>query len=443
MTPPTRVTFAQLLRFFLPLGAVPLLIASTHTLTDAALARLASPELMLASFAVVKGLANAIKAPELMALQLSVSLVDDRASLRSVLRFVTGLVLLFSIILIVLAFSPAGEWVLRHVIGLRDPAAIQAAITALRLVCWLPAGEAFRNAYQGLAIGLKRTVVLALGTLIRVLVLALFMGWAVATQRISGVVAASATWTLGIIMEAIFVYLYLVRNFGSLGEAAERMPQRNHQALTLMDIGKFFVPLALTVALSAWLLPIIQSGLARSDSATHALAAFGVAWGLVLLIAGPVGMLHQCALVYTTGAGDPNWGTVMRFCLLVGLGGLGMMLLLALTPLGGYFLHQIMGLPDDVAHTVRQTMVVFALLPLIRAWREAHWGVLMHRRTTSMIGVAKVANLAVVVLFLLLALEPLARQLAGGAAVAGALAYTLGEAAESVIIAMYAPNGAL
>lgn len=421
---------------------MPLLIASTHTITDGALARLPAAEMMLAVYAVVKALTNAVKAPELVALQLMLALVEDRGSLRRVGLFLTLLCALLTAVLALLGFTPLGEVVLRDIVGLRDPVQLAAAQAALPILLLLPLAETLRNGLQGIAIGLKRTAIMPLSTLLRILALLLFFGWAVSTQRLSGVTAATLSWLLGIGLEALMIFLYLRHRYGSLGRAADQMPERGKGRLGMVQIARFFAPLAVMVALSAWLQPLVQGGLARGSAPTASLAAFGVAWGLTYLIIGPVTMLHQCTLLYTDGREDPNWRRVMRFCLGVGAVAGGAVLLVALTAPGHDLLRRAIGVPEPVVRLVLPTMVAFASWPVVRAWREAYWGLLMRERRTSIIGVAKVANLVAVALALLLALGPLRLSVVVPPPAVGALAYAFGELVESLVIWRYATGRA-
>lgn len=432
-----RVTYSRLLRFFIPLGAMPLLIASTHTIMDSTLARLPAAEVNLAVFAIVKMLMNAIKSADVMTRRTATTLIDGRDSFRQVMVFSWTLCLLLLALLLPLAYTPAGAWVLRNVIGLQDPEQIELAYTSMRIAAFLPIVEVFRNSIQGIAVGLERTNILAAGTGARLVVVSLFLMWVVSTNTISGIVATSLAWTVGIGLEGVIVLAYMWYRFGSLGDASEQMPRRNNRVLTMLDIFKFFAPLAIMISLASWLHPIIQSGLARSVSPTRALAAYGVSWSLVFMISGPVRVGFQCSLVYTEGRTDPNWPTVQRFVLLVGAFGSAILLLWGLTPAGTVLLETLMAVPEPVAQMVRPTLVAFSLFPLIRSWRESYWGILLNNRDTNVIGVAKIANLLVVVVILFGAFGIVQIGTFVVPPVAAALAYTVGDGIETAVIWRY------
>jgi Na+-driven multidrug efflux pump len=438
--PADGVTYRQLVRFFLPMGATPFLIASTRSLMNAALARLPLPELNLAAFRVVESLTNTVTPLDTSVREAVVSLVDDPRSFRMVMKFVWSLCGLFLVILLLLGFTSAGSWVLRNGMGLSEPRHIALAYMAMRITCFLPIVVTFRSGAHGLAIGLDKTRILPVGTVIRFIAVFLFLWWAVRTQGVLGVIAASLAWTVGIGIEGLLVVGYLVRCFGSLNRSAEWMPHRNERNLTIVDITKFSAPLVVMALLTQSLQPVLQSGLARSTSPTRSLAAYGVAWGVVLITISPIRFLRQCSLMYTKEMDDPNWKTVKRFCLAVGLMAAGLILTMAATPIGYWFLRRIIGVPEPVAQMALPTLGVFALFPLMRAWREAYWGILIRQRSTSIIGGAKVANLAVVGGIILLVFGSLHAGLSIPPSAVGALVYTFGEGLESVIIWRHAVN---
>jgi hypothetical protein len=108
--------------------------------------------------------------------------------------------------------------------------------------------------------------------------------------------------------------------------------------------------------------------------------------------------------------------------------------MVAVTPIGFWAFNTVIGVSVEITNIARQIMLVFVLIPLIRAVREAYWGLLMTERNTKIIGLAKIANIFAVFLSLLPALffksiHP---------AVLGAAAYTFGEAVETAVISFQA-----
>lgn len=398
------------------------------------MARLPQAELSIAVFSIVKAFTGVIKGPVYMSRQVTASLIDDRDSYFKAMKFLTFLTSIILTILLVIAFTPLGGWIFRNIIGLQGKEEIKFAYLALRITAFLPIVELIRNSAQGIVISLEKTRLILPGIILRLLFISTLLWWTVNTQAILGITAGSITWLAGIGIEAIFITATLFYLYKSPAEAAELIPSRNERKLEYKDLFKFFLPLAAMMSLAALIPPIIQSGLARSFSPTQSLAAFGVSLGFLFVITGSLSMLHNVSIVYGDQHGDQNWFYIIRFCFAVGLILSFIILMVAVTPIGFWAFNTVIGVSVEITNIARQIMLVFVLIPLIRAVREAYWGLLMTERNTKIIGLAKIANIFAVFLSLLPALffksiHP---------AVLGAAAYTFGEAVETAVISFQA-----
>ena len=437
-----RVTYRSLLFFFAPLAATPLIITSTHTIIFAALARLPLPELSIAVFSVVRSFTNAIKAPALISSQISTALADSRPSYRKTTTFSWSLAGFFFVILFLLGYTPLGGIFLRTVMGIAEPEAISIAYRAMRITTFLPLVEVLRNSNRGLLISRQRTLAVSTATAIRFLAIVAFVLIALRNSTLPGIDVAALSWTGGIAIEGSIVLAALIIRYGSPAAATDGVARRNRSEPGYRYIFVFFAPLALMVALRAALEPLVQAGIARGAvDATHALAVFGITWGLVINVVAPLRMLHNCAMVFTEGRSDPSFPTVLRFSTAVGLLMSVVLLVLGATPVGYFVLRRLIAVSPEIAADAHQALLAFALLPLLWSRREAYWGVMMRRHRTRTIGLGKALNMATVVAALVLLfgplrlLAPVDAMLVANSALAGAVSMTLGEAAETVFVA--------
>ena len=431
----TSVSYRRLLVFFAPLAVTPLLISFTHNIINGALARLPSPELTLAVFSVVKGFTNALKAPVLISGQISTAMADSRSSYVVTTRFAWTVAAFFFALLALLGYTGLGELFFRHVIGLGDPAAIALGYRAMRILAFLPLVETLRDSNRGILIAHRRTASISAATLTRFFVIVVLVLWAVSTGSIPGIELAALTWTGGLAVEGLFVLGSLVVLFGSPIRATEAVPRRNSRTPTSRHVFAFFLPLAIMITLRSALQPLVQAGIARSAAnATHALAVYGVTWGLVLNVIGPLQMLHNCAMVFAPNRDHPSWPRVLRFCTAAGALMTVLLLALGLTPAGHVVFEKALGVSPAIAAEASQAALAFSLLPLFWGTREAYWGVMMRRHQTRGIGVGKAVNIATVIAVMALLFGPVGRLVSIPPSVAGALALTLGEFVETVVV---------
>ncbi len=430
------ISYRQLSNFFLPLAVLPMMIALSHTGVNSALARLPRPELNLAVFTVVKSVTNILNAPTIMSRQLFSALVDSKDNYNLVSKFAWAMTGFLFFLLIILAITPLGEFILIELMGLSQGPEVNLAVKAFYITAFLPLVVMFRNSYHGMLTGLQKTKLIVPGTIVRLIALGILLFWAVRTESISGVIAGCLAWIIGILMEGIFVFGIIKRNYGSSHAAATEMPVRNDKKLTVKMLFKFFLPLAVTIMLTMLLQPIIQGGIARSSTPVQSLAAYGVAWTLVMFFGGPLRMMNQLAVVYAKDIDHPNWTKIKRFSLLCGIIISIMILIFSITPIGNWVLLNLIGISAEMVVRVKVTMLAFSLFPIIRSLRESYWGLLMNRQTTSMIGYAKLINLLFLVLGILIGFR-LNQKIDIEPAMIGAFAFTLGEIIETIVIWRY------
>ncbi len=439
-SPDEQIGYKELMLFFLPLAITPFFITIVHSLMNAAMARLPYPEVSIAVLSVVKGLTGVIRAPSGMFMQIIISMVDDRESFYTAAKFIFSICGSIFVILFVLAYTRAGGWVLRRIIGIRDQQSIEFAYLSMRIACFLPLFATFRNINRGIIISHKETKFSSAATATRLIAILLFLGWAVYTEAFSGIVASTLAWTGGIGLEGIMVFLGVVYLFKTPGKAAEKLPAVGEKGNTLkiMGIVSFFVPLALMRFLRSAARPIVQSGIARSPvDPTHALAAFGVAWGIMRIVMGPIAYLHNCALVYMKEDKKGNWKKIRRFSFLIGLTGTLVLALLGITPAGFWILNHIIGVSEEIAHTGKWVLLAFCPFPLIQALRESYWGLLMNKRETQAIGVAKGMNISTIFIVITLGVTLFTGLFQLSPAIIGTLIFCLLHGVETLVVRYY------
>lgn len=428
-----KIKYKDLVKFFLPLAVMPLIIGVAHNAVNASLARLPFPEITLAVYTVAKSITNIIKSPIHMSRQTVTSLVDDHQSFKFVSSFIFALGFLYFLMIASLGYTPLGEFVFKKIIGLKDPQEIKFAYQAFSIMAFIPLVESVRNIMQGLAISLRKTNLITPGVVVRIISISLILFWVTVNQAVAGVTAASGVWLIGIAIEMVFITLALRFSFGSFSGVLDNLPDNVSKKVNLKRIIKFFIPIAVMAFLARFVQPVVQSGIVRTSIGTHDLAAYGVSWTLVMIFVGPLDQLHQCSLVYARELNHKNWQRILKFSLAAGTIVSTILAVIAFTEVGDFVLIKLISVSPAITSIVKKVIIAFILFPIIRAFRETFWGVMMQRQTTNIIAAAKIVGLVFVVLvFLILALT-----MEINAAIIAALALTAGEAADALTISIF------
>ena len=155
---------------------------------------------------------------------------------------------------------------------------------------------------------------------------------------------------------------------------------------TVRQMLTLWLPLAASIVMMVLEPSTINIALGRTADPELALAAYGVAFSLALLVEAPIIMLLDASVARSS---DRSAFVVMRrFTLGLGLIVTAIGLVVSLTPLYGLIVKDLMNIPADVAARARPTMQILSFWSLPIAWRRAHQGVLIRAQRTAVITVA-------------------------------------------------------
>jgi progressive ankylosis protein len=172
---------------------------------------------------------------------------------------------------------------------------------------------------------------------------------------------------------------------------------------------RFLLPLAVTAIVLELGQQFLSAGMARVPQATQTLAAYGLAWGLVLFLASPLGQVKELGLVLVNS--PQSWRKVRRFVLLLGAALVCVAATLTFGPIGHAVIERLHGVDSELGTVVRFALLLLIPFPLIKGMTLFHAGLLLRMRRTALVSYAMLANLAVsvVAVFVLLPL-PFVRQ---------------------------------
>ncbi|GIK38938.1 MAG: hypothetical protein DPW09_39445 [Anaerolineae bacterium] len=169
------------------------------------------------------------------------------------------------------------------------------------------------------------------------------------------------------------------------------------------QIGRFYLPLAASGLLMTLQQPVVTAAIARMADAETALAAYGVALNIVVLVESPVQMLLPTA--NAVGQDQLSYRLLRRFTLFIGLALSGLLLLMASSPLGVLTVSGLIQAPAKVTQQVLPTLLVMALWPLLVGWRRFYQGWLIQSGQPQVIGYATACRLLTLTVVVILAVN--------------------------------------
>ena len=388
----TPRTFAH---FYVPLAATSLLLTATSPLLAAALARTLDPAAALAGYAVAFALTGVLYSPLLVVQQVTATRLLDGGTAGPVRHFAVGMGLLLSIVAMIVAFTPLGEWVFRDVVGVTG-AVYDEARSAMGLLWPVPLLTGMRAHHQGRLVAGRRTHPIAVATGMRTGVLAVvaFVLAAIAP----GAWLGGAAFSAGLAVETLVVMV-------SAADAPvlRRIPA-DSEARRLV---RFSTPLMLNVLLW-WSTPLIIAGvLARTPSPEQALAAFAVVEALAWFITAPVGQLQHAGIALVDGRESHR--VLRRWAGVLSVAVAAILVVVSLPWVREVVLGVGFQLDADLMMVVGGALPFTVLYPLLYAHRQYFQGLFVRAGRPDVVGWGAVLRVTTVAVAAVALIGPLGR----------------------------------
>jgi hypothetical protein len=158
------------------------------------------------------------------------------------------------------------------------------------------------------------------------------------------------------------------------------------EKLSYRAISILYLPLALSWALMVMETPLINAFLARGPEPEVSLAAFGVAFSIILVVEAPILMMLELSTALSTSLSA--FKAIRRFYVMIGLGVTGLGVALFYTPLSQVLLCRVMNIPPAIAAASVPALRILTWWSFPIGWRRIQQGILIRDGRTRIIGVA-------------------------------------------------------
>lgn len=414
--------FGKLCRFYWPLATNQVVMGFAHVLIAGALGRAPDSTLALAAYALASSLTRIAESPFLMSRQFGATYGATGAGLALAAKAVAVVLAPVLLVEAVIAWGPLKVPVIQGLLG-GEVSVLDQAAAAFRIMMWIPALTAVRHLLQGYLARQQDTPAIFVGTGLRI-ALTVGLSFLLLAHGVPGAVIGALLVAAGIGTEALVAVCFAVRR---LRRGARLLPTSDHVPKGgLRAALAFFLPLGLSALAASSLRSLIDIGLARAIDGPTALAGFSLAYMASLGLYTPLQAIHQMVIVFHTPG--PVRRGVAWFT--AGLAAIATLCLGALgwTEAGARLLVDWLGADAVIAPLAVGALRSIAPVPALVAVADYYAGLHLSRSQSGWVAGARMANVAVGALIMVVAMRgvaPLAAvQIAG-------TALTLGFAAEA------------
>jgi hypothetical protein len=413
--------------FWYPLAATWLMMAVENPFLTAIIARLDQPKYNLAAFGVAFSFALIIEAPIIMIMSASTKLVTDKDAFYKLRRFTYFLNFLITAVLLVGLVPPIFYYVAETLIGLPPEVSKLTHIASILLIPW-PAAIGFRRFYHGILIRDNLTRRVAYTTVVRLITMS---GSALALylMGIPGAYVGAAALSMGVTLEAIAARIMVANSIRNLLEEKPHEKQIERTPLTYKSIFVFYYPLALMSMLSLGVHPIVTFFMGKSRMALDSLAVLPVVNALLFFFRS-IGLSFTEVAIALLGEKNQHYIPLRNFAYILGLIALGILGIMAFTPLIKLWYTYVAGLtPALTDFSVLPTQLV-VLLPVLTVWINVQRALLVNSKKTGPITWATIIEVGVIIA----SLQVCITYFDWVGAVAAAFAYTFGRLCANIYL---------
>ena len=357
----------------------------------AIIARLADPRFNLAAHGVAFAFALLIEAPVIMIMSASAALTEDRLSFLRLRNFIYALNGLVTAVQLLLLIPAVFNTIMLDLIAVPEEVA-RLTYWALWLLLPWPGAIGYRRFYQGLLIRDGHTRLVALGTVVRLTVmattgLALFF-----LLRPPGALVGAASLTMGVLAEALASRI-MAR------ESVRRLPESTaKEELTYRRIVTFYYPLALTSLIGLAAQPMMTFFMGRAAFPLESLAVFPVVVSLNFLFRS-MGLSFQEVAIVQMGSGFEHFRSLARFAFVLALSASGALALVAFTPLADFWFVTVSGLEPELAEFALLPTAILVPIPFMSVLLSFQRAMMVTSRRTRAITVATALEVGGIALF--------------------------------------------
>ena len=394
MTEESPLTTPRIFWFWLPLGAMWLLMAVEQPMAASVIARLAEPESNLAVFGVAFSLTLIVESPIIMLLTAGTALAKSRDSYTRLLHFTHILSAMLTGLHLLIALTPLYDVIVGRLIGV-PTGILEPSRTTFLLMVPCSAAIAYRRLWEGMLIRFHRTRVIPFTTMARLLTGGGMLAMGVLTNRFRGSDLGAIALSVGMTTAAVAAYCFtrpVVRQELPLSSP-------DGEPLTWRALLRFYVPLALTPLITMAGHPVLLVGLARAAQPLASLAVWPAIMGAVFFIRSLAFSFQEVVVALIDEKRSLERLRHFTYGLAVAL--TGGICLVTLRPVAQLLYQNVLGLSSELLAITTVPTIILSVVPGLETMISWRHGLLVHAKHTRSITSAVVLNVAVMVTLML------------------------------------------
>ncbi|MFP4456149.1 MAG: hypothetical protein ACLFPS_00630 [Clostridia bacterium] len=416
------ITYSEIIAFFVPIVFSTMIMMTTHTVVNSALARTKDAAIAIATYAVAKGIATMLYSPTTTLRSVCVAHLNDKIKFDLVKKVSYTAIFVSLFLMTMVAFTPLNRVVFIDMMGISEDL-LPDTIRTFTIFLIIPLVASIRSMYEGMITVRRKTYLLTVMTTTRVIVMFSLATVITRTHIVTGGMVGAVLMVMGIGSEALMGFVFARNYKQKMPKINKDFPKETYKSLLI-----FFIPLIAARFAMTWGKPSINAGLARALNPEVSIAAHEVGRSFAWIFISMFTRINQVVLVFVKS--KLAWLKVKRFALSLGAIMSILLLTISITPIGDWVLTNIIGVEQELKTMSLQVILFLSPLPLINAYSEILSGLLMRHNQTQIITFSKFSNIGALIISIFI----LAKIFPDIGAVIGSLGTVIGYLGEFTIL---------
>ena len=398
---PENLTFKKIFYFWVPLAATWLMMSFEGPYLSAIIARMAEPVYNLAAYGVAFSFALIVESPVILLMTASTALVKGNASFIKLRNFSYTLIAIVTAVMILIMIPAVFNFIAIDLVELPLKVAKLTHIAIIILLPW-PGAIGYRRFYQGILIRNNLTRRVAYGTIFRLVAMsstALIMHF---FFDVDGVVVGATALSAGVTSEALVIKLMALGILKKI-KTGEITHEENYNP-TYREIFKFYYPLALTSMITLAVQPMVTFFMGQSRMALESLAVLPVLISFVFIFRS-IGLSFQEVAIALMGKRKEGYKILRNYAFILGVIVVGILGLIAFTPLADIWFHTVSGLSIKLTHFSKLPLKIMILMPGLAVLLSFQTAVLVDSKNTKPITFSTLTEFTGIILVMFISIK--------------------------------------
>jgi hypothetical protein len=274
------------------------------------------------------------------------------------------------------------------------PEVIEPSRLGFRIMLPYALAIAYRRFNYGTLIRFGYTGAVTAGVVVRLVtdvILLSFFHWFL---PVPGIVLSTATFTTGIVAEAIYSFLRV----RPVIQRDLRPAPPADEPVTLPSFLAFYIPLMLTSLLQVIIQPLMSATISRMPNSLDSLAVWPVIFGFLILWTSAGQAYLEVVIVLLD---EPqSVGRLRRFAAGISTVSISLLTLMVITPLAGFWFRDVVALPTSLIGLALAGIWFVLPQPALRVFESFYQGTLVNARRTRGVTEAVGLNIGVAAIVL-------------------------------------------